>query len=582
MLYSGDERQHNNPNLAYVDADAIRGGARVVASLAELYELGVKSDQLKNFVSWVWVTAEATYYQLIDKDNIANPLGWLKDPNVKKDVGGIAQANGLATSQAYYGNNALISKGPYKWAASESENSKWAQFNDQHPDGYRLEVFADTLITLAGYTATDLPDNVIPGRQLTRGVRPGLLVHNITTNRPTFYNGAVYKDVATTDDLPYKGTYLSVTALQAITGLPGQYATVDTGDGTDAQGYSWDSSDNKWVPTSNTGASNFSQLAGNPTDNGQLASALDAAKNRANHTGTQTANTISNFASATLGTPATGLAAVNASPAATDTILTLFGKLKYLWDNFSTLVSNLLSTSKYLDQSGAKTYVELAYDAVNFVYSANMAPAITAYSAGLAVTVRITNTHVGAGEPKLSLNGLAAINIRKYQNTVLEAGDLQLGVYTLVYNGFVFLIENSGLQFASDTENTAGTSTTKAVNPKGLNAWFINKLAGSVVFQGAVQFASLSALNNRMLMLNAAGSLIAGPDVITGGFEVDGDIINQIANATNNNLFTEANNYQVSINPDNGKIFYQGKWYNGGQYLYFAVGDNQVRRMKGA
>lgn len=71
-----DEYQHNNPNLAFVDADFIRGGGRVVDDLTALYALSTKADQLKVRVTRVWVTAEAKYYVLKDMANVANTNGW--------------------------------------------------------------------------------------------------------------------------------------------------------------------------------------------------------------------------------------------------------------------------------------------------------------------------------------------------------------------------------------------------------------------------------------------------------------------------------------------------------------------------
>jgi len=71
-----DIYEHNNPVLAIVDSDFLRGGGRVVADLTALYALSSKSDQLKERVTKVWVTAESAYYILIDDTNIGNSNGW--------------------------------------------------------------------------------------------------------------------------------------------------------------------------------------------------------------------------------------------------------------------------------------------------------------------------------------------------------------------------------------------------------------------------------------------------------------------------------------------------------------------------
>jgi hypothetical protein len=71
-----DIYEHNNPVLAIVDSDFLRGGGRVVADLTALYALSSNSDQLKERVTKVWVTAESAYYILIDDTNIGNSNGW--------------------------------------------------------------------------------------------------------------------------------------------------------------------------------------------------------------------------------------------------------------------------------------------------------------------------------------------------------------------------------------------------------------------------------------------------------------------------------------------------------------------------
>ena len=71
-----DIYEHNNPVLAIVDSDFLKGGGRVVADLTALYALSNRPDQLKERVTKVWVTAESAYYILIDDTNIGNSNGW--------------------------------------------------------------------------------------------------------------------------------------------------------------------------------------------------------------------------------------------------------------------------------------------------------------------------------------------------------------------------------------------------------------------------------------------------------------------------------------------------------------------------
>lgn len=127
----------------------------------------------------------------------------------------------------------------------------------------------------------------------------------------------------------YKGKYTSLPALQAVAGAEGDYAFLDAGPGTDAVEYIYDANDSKWVPSSNTGASSFGQLSGSPADNAALLLALNANLNRANHTGSQTASTISDFNSAVLLSLCTGVTLTDASVIVqSDTVRIALGKLQ--------------------------------------------------------------------------------------------------------------------------------------------------------------------------------------------------------------------------------------------------------------
>lgn len=74
-----DIYEHNNPVLSIADSDFVRGGGRVVADLTALYALSSNSDQLKERVTKVWVTAESAYYILVDDANIGNSNGWAEE-----------------------------------------------------------------------------------------------------------------------------------------------------------------------------------------------------------------------------------------------------------------------------------------------------------------------------------------------------------------------------------------------------------------------------------------------------------------------------------------------------------------------
>ena len=55
------EYGHNNADKSFVDSDFVRGGARSVTNLTELYALSSKSDQLKERATIVWVASESKY-----------------------------------------------------------------------------------------------------------------------------------------------------------------------------------------------------------------------------------------------------------------------------------------------------------------------------------------------------------------------------------------------------------------------------------------------------------------------------------------------------------------------------------------
>jgi hypothetical protein len=99
-LRQSDILVHNNPNLAVVDGDFVKGGFRTaVASVNDLYTLSGKTDepsaagQLKEHATFVYVTGETKYYELIDINNVGNASGW--QPFVLGGDGVTGATNGL-------------------------------------------------------------------------------------------------------------------------------------------------------------------------------------------------------------------------------------------------------------------------------------------------------------------------------------------------------------------------------------------------------------------------------------------------------------------------------------------------------
>lgn len=71
------EYAHGNPNFAFVDSDFVRGGIRFLNSQSDLPTLVDKADQLKEYVTLVWINNNEKFYQLVDANNISNlNVGW--------------------------------------------------------------------------------------------------------------------------------------------------------------------------------------------------------------------------------------------------------------------------------------------------------------------------------------------------------------------------------------------------------------------------------------------------------------------------------------------------------------------------
>jgi hypothetical protein len=115
MLLAGDERRHNNPDKAYVDADFLRGGGRVTANLTTLLtDFTTKTDQLKENVTTVYVISEQFVYRLKSIANIGSLTnGWKKETadltavNSRLDA---VEANKASISDVTAGDAAVIAQ----------------------------------------------------------------------------------------------------------------------------------------------------------------------------------------------------------------------------------------------------------------------------------------------------------------------------------------------------------------------------------------------------------------------------------------------------------------------------------------
>jgi hypothetical protein len=111
-----DIYEHNNPVLAIVDSNFLKGGGRVVADLTALYALSDRPDQLKERVTRVYVTAESAYYVLVDDASIGTSAGW------EVESGGGGNPSGVSGAIQFSDGSAF---------ASDAANLFWDDTNNR-------------------------------------------------------------------------------------------------------------------------------------------------------------------------------------------------------------------------------------------------------------------------------------------------------------------------------------------------------------------------------------------------------------------------------------------------------------------
>lgn len=209
-----------------------------------------------------------------------------------------------------------------------------------------------------------------------------------------------------------------------------------------------------------------------------------------------------------------------------------------LWGTFNTS-TNVFTPGNAQTQSGAETYA--ADTGAAGAITINLSPAITSYTAGLAVRVKLNNTVNGA--TTIAINGLAAKTVNKNYNVAIVSGDYVAGqILTMVYDGTNFQVVNASLitplvlptgyrdgaqpvwvntttfsvaninnRDSADTTNIIKTSsTTVDVTTTGLNG-----IAQSANLTGTVSVTSGSATVT--FSSSQAGVLQAGDVITTAG-----------------------------------------------------------------
>jgi hypothetical protein len=302
MLYAGDERRHNNPDMAYVDAEFIRGGGRVTENLATLLtDFSEKTDQLKENVTLVYVNSEDAVYRLKSIANITSLANGWKPVSVDftKGVqfGTINSLTGLP-ALALVADGDVNSELVFGTASTTGQIQKVIGLRaggDKGQNGapagrypMRIENNFGWTFTIPGTNANVGGTNHF-GVYQADGVTELLYIDNLgrirmapplTVGKATDSilvigeDGSVNKISQSALQGHYKGKYTTLPALQAVAGKDGDYAILDTGTGTDAVEYIYDSSDSKWVKSVNLPASTFGLLGGLPGDNAALAASL--------------------------------------------------------------------------------------------------------------------------------------------------------------------------------------------------------------------------------------------------------------------------------------------------------------------
>jgi hypothetical protein len=107
-------------------------------------------------------------------------------------------------------------------------------------------------------------------------------------------------------------------------------------------------------------------------------------------------------------------------------------------DNAATQASVDTHLADYVRQAGYGTTAGVAS-----TYTLTLSPALTSYTAGVGVTVKINIANTGAST--INVNGLGAKSILDSKGNAMTTGKLRLnGVYTLRYDGTNFILQGEG------------------------------------------------------------------------------------------------------------------------------------------
>jgi hypothetical protein len=193
--------------------------------------------------------------------------------------------------------------------------------------------------------------------------------------------------------------------------------------------------------------------------------------------------------------------------------ISLYSGAPFITETLTQKISQTTADARYTQQtqvqSGALIYATDTSGAANTV-TASLSPAITSYTAGLRVNIKIANTNTGAST--VNINGLGAKTIVKLDGTALAAGDIAAGMIAiLVYDGTNFqLVDVCNANYVTQAQVQSGASvyaaSTTAANTytATLSPSLAAYTAGMRVF---IKFTNANTSTTPTINLNSLGAI---------------------------------------------------------------------------
>lgn len=538
-----DILEHNNPILALVDADFIRGGGRVVADTTALYALSSRPDQLKENVTEVFVISLGYKMRLSNAAQAGNSSGWSPDATpITVDPTPTSGSTNPVSSGGVY--TALQG---YASLTGSYSNPAWIT-------SLAWSKITGTPTTYAGY---GLPDpapatgsTAYIQNQFTSGQTANMWITGTVQSNIVYSNSIAYPQAANSANILFATTGVEINRnindANSIAKVRNLNAS-STGDLLQL----FDQSTLRFFFTK----SGIFNISTTPTTSG-----TDYAPTVRNRTsGALEIVTPTALSSATAATAAgTNTYTATLAPSITALTTNMVVTIKFTNANTAAATLNLNGTGAIaITKNGTTALVSgditansvhtLLYDGTRFIIADNIPTAITAAST--------SDVNTGTDTTRFINSSLLAYD--KTQARTITAKwafpTLKLTPQGSTPSG----LTNGDLWYETTNSRLRLQETSQLVD--------VVKSADNYLFAGA---------NNRLLQSNSMGDLSATQE-IAEGFVTDTDVITAITGAT----YNSANNYTATVSPANSKTLYQGQWYKTGGDLYFAVDDNIVYKV---